>query len=102
MDEMTLTKQVAEDLKAVLTEALRMGCKEVKRFNHIPLENVAVVIKALEKQIPKKPLVEAWSPALCPCCNAELSESIGDGYYKHYTTRVVCICGQHLDWSEVE
>lgn len=58
-----------------------------------------LAIKALEKQIPKKPIMKPWSPALCPSCGCELSESLGDGYYKHYTHLKVCDCGQKLEWS---
>lgn len=56
-------------------------------------------IEALEKQIPQKPIIREWSPAKCPCCRAELSESLGDGYYKHWTSKKVCDCGQKLDWD---
>lgn len=43
----SLAEQIADDLSAVLKEAKSMGCKEVKYFHHIPLENVEIVIKAL-------------------------------------------------------
>lgn len=56
---------------------------------------------ALKKQIAKKPIIKQWCPAICPCCGCDLSESIGDGYYKHYTSLKFCECGQKLDWSEV-
>ena len=62
-------------------------------------------ITALEKQIPKKPVLvglHIWSPAKCPSCGAELSESLGDGYYKHWNAKKVCDCGQKLDWNEIE
>ena len=39
--------QIADDLSAVLKEAKSMGCKEVKYFHHIPLENVEIVVNAL-------------------------------------------------------
>lgn len=40
-------EQIADDLSKVLKEAKSMGCKEVKSFHHIPLENVEIVINAL-------------------------------------------------------
>lgn len=43
----SLAEQIADDLSAVLKEAKSMGCKEVKYFHHIPLENVEIVINAL-------------------------------------------------------
>jgi len=54
---------------------------------------------ALEKQIPKTPKIERWNPALCPSCDKELSEHLGDGYYKHWYGLKVCECGQKLKWE---
>jgi hypothetical protein len=58
-----------------------------------------LAVYALQKQIPTKPIISSWCPAYCPSCNAELSESIGDGYYKHYKGKHVCDCGQLLKWD---
>jgi len=60
----------------------------------------AFINAAINKQIPQKPKMESWSPALCPSCNEELSESLGDGYYKHWYSIVVCDCGQKLNWED--
>lgn len=60
-------------------------------------------IEALEKQLPQKVEVKEWSPARCPSCGTELSESLGDGYYMHPTFLKRCPnvdCSQLLDWSE--
>ena len=46
-EQFDLSRQIAEDLAAVLKEAKSMGCKEVKYFYNIPLKNVETVIKAL-------------------------------------------------------
>ena len=43
-----LAEQIADDLSKVLKEARDMGCKEVRTFHHIPLENVEIVINALK------------------------------------------------------
>jgi len=60
-----------------------------------------MAIESLEKQIPKKPIMEKWNPALCPCCKAELSEHMGDGYYHHWDGLGRCPeCGQELNWDE--
>lgn len=64
-----------------------------------------LAIEALGKQIPKKPILKPWSPAICPSCGEELSGSLGDGYYKHYIHLERCPnieCSQRLDWSEGE
>ena len=60
-------------------------------------------VRALEKQQLKKVEIREWSPAVCPSCGYELSESVGDGYYKHPIFLERCPnpdCGQRLDWSE--
>lgn len=59
-------------------------------------------IEALEKQLPKRVEVKEWSPARCPSCGIELSEALGDGYYRHPTFLKRCPnedCGQLLDWG---
>lgn len=63
------------------------------------------VREAVEKQKAKKPIIQQWSPARCPACGEELSESLGDGYYRHRTFLERCTnveCAQRLDWSEEE
>ena len=49
-----LAEQIADDLSKVLKEAKSMGCKEVKYFHHVPLENVEIVINALRAYKPKE------------------------------------------------
>ena len=84
-------------------KALLVGVKVNYLKNIEMMEALDMAIKALEKQIPQKPKIESWSPALCPAlcpaCEAELSESIGDGYYKHYYNLNICECGQKLKWD---
>lgn len=58
---------------------------------------------AMKRMKPKDVIVEKWSPAYCPACDEELSELIGDGYYKHYTYLDYCPnCGQILNWTKGE
>lgn len=62
---------------------------------------INTVISALEKQIPKKPIIKPWSPARCPSCGNELSTYYRDGYYAHRTFMDYCDnkdCLQRLDW----
>ena len=64
---------------------------------------IRAAIEMLEKQIPKKVVIKPWSPAKCPTCGDELSESLGGGYYKHYRHLDFCHnkeCLQKLDWGE--
>ena len=53
-----------------------------------------------EKATAKKVIIKPWNPAKCPSCGASLSESLGDGYYRHHVLKARCDCGQFLDWSE--
>ncbi|WP_329994946.1 hypothetical protein [Blautia sp.] len=76
----------------------------------IPKEQISKIgecydlaIEALEKQLPKKVIIKDWCPSYCPSCGYELSEDLGDGYYRHPTFIERCPnpdCGQKLDWSE--
>lgn len=69
----------------------------------LAVEHCNIAIEALEKQLPRKVEIKEWSPSVCPCCGYELSESVGDGFYKHPTFLERCPnpdCGQKLDWSE--
>lgn len=57
----------------------------------------------VDRATPKKVIIEQYTPAYCPTCGEELSESLGDGYYKYYTHLDVCPnkeCRQVLDWSD--
>lgn len=68
-------------------------------------EAYEAALEALEKQEAKKVEIKEWSPAICPSCGYELSESVGDGYYKHPTFLERCPnpdCGQRLKWEELE
>ena len=61
-----------------------------------------MAIQALGKQIPKRPIIEPWNPALCPSCGTELSDFECDGYYTHWKGLTMCECGQALDWKELK
>lgn len=63
-------------------------------------EALDLAVESLKKQIPTSPIMRGWSPALCPSCETELSESVGDGYYKHHTLLKYCGCGQKLQWDD--
>lgn len=67
------------------------------------VEHCNIAIEALEKQLPKKVIIEDWCPSYCPSCGYELSEDLGDGFHRHPTFVKRCPnpdCGQKLDWSE--
>ena len=62
-----------------------------------------MAIKALEKQVAKKPIVKgefgSYKIYRCPCCMEELYEDTewGTVFFEHCTE-----CGQKLDWSDEE
>lgn len=67
--------------------------------------------QALEKQIPKKPLVKIHryigsdddftSQYYCPVCNILITNEDTNGFYAGRKQKH-CDCGQALDWSDIE
>lgn len=94
--------QMYKDSKLCLIpeNVFKVQCEELDEYKQIgTLEEVR---DAVEKQKPKHPIISPWSPAICPTCGEELSEHIGDGYYRHRTFLERCPnieCAQRLDWS---
>lgn len=70
-------------------EELKQGkCSE----DCLQCNSMEIAISALEKQIPKKPIITDW--VYCPNCNWKIAMLIG---------KEVCPkCGQVLDWSDVK
>ena len=84
---MSMTEQ--EAIKAIEND-LEWHSKELKpKYKEV----LKIAIKALEKQIPKKPLIEYHCvlQRLCPTCNCEVS----DIEHRKWS----CNCGQKLDWE---
>ena len=55
----------------------------------------------IRKQSPLPVAQGKWDPDRCPCCGAELSEFLGDGFYSHPTFLEACpSCYQRLKWGE--
>ena len=87
---------IAEDCKAVIEEAKSMGCNKVRALYNIPLENMELIVQALEKQIPKKPMIsydervkENWCS--CGVC------AFGFGWKRTIHYKYCPNCGQKLD-----
>lgn len=66
------------------------------------LPPLKVAIKALEKQIPKKPIDDRYPWCICPVCGGSI-------YLKNVQEHIQCQettycehCGQALDWSDTE
>lgn len=98
---MNKEEMLLEDLKAVLKEAKAMGCTEVRKFEHIQLEKLEVIVNALEKQVPIEhhhtkvyEVKDNIRLSICPNC---LYSIITNQYeYPKYCTW----CGQKIDWSD--
>jgi hypothetical protein len=82
-----------------------MTFEDVKRIRQNPTaedcdnkELAKLIDIALEKQIPKKPILDTIFPSgvkwyLCPACNHNGIEKVGGYCHK---------CGQALDWGDGE
>ena len=83
-------------------EALLMAVqsiREVQQYREIG--TVEECREAVEKQKPKKIIIESYCSTECPTCGHELSTSLGDGYYKYPTFLERCPnCGQVIQWEE--
>ena len=60
-------------------------------------EALKIAIKALEKQIPKKPIEDGYydEPCVCPNCGSNVINEADNDYQFEYCY----YCGQALDWS---
>ena len=82
----------SEAIKEVRFNMSKIGLSDKAAKRVVEARNMA--IKALEKQIPKKPDFTADKEfALCPCCN-------GKGLLNKQ--KYCDNCGQKLDWSDEE
>ena len=61
-------------------------------------EAVNVALKALAKQIPKKPTGEHYARMRCPSCNHRIPS--GQGSSSRRRDNWCNYCGQKIDWSE--
>ena len=78
-------------------EAYERDYEELEQYRKIG--TVEECRKAMEKQKPKKIIIEPYCPTECPTCGHELSTSLGDGYYKYPTFLKRCPnCGQAIQW----
>ena len=80
-------------------EAYERDCEELEKYREIG--TVEECLEAVEKQKVKYIKIESYCPAYCPTCRFELSESLGDGYYKYFDNLSRCPkCGQKICWDE--
>ena len=116
-------KDLAEDYRMVLHEAKSMGCNEIKALYSIPLKNMEMIVQALEKQIPKKPIlkngesgsfvdyedghgeykVTKWQDWVCPICGWFVGQRYNRSQNHSHDQRKCNYCnecGQKIDWSD--
>ena len=104
MNEKKVREAIAKEKETIKTleDAVVSGkTGSLRRWAKDTIENSTIIIEALEKQLPKKPIEanDAYTPkigefrvAKCPNCGKEVSDRFD-----------VCLdCRQNLDWSEVE
>lgn len=74
-----------------------------KRRNKVQIMEEECAIYALEKQIPKKPILKEYGffgpYPFCSCCDNALINTRNDSWHKE---KFCPNCGQKIDWSEVE
>ena len=92
-----MTPQEALNWCEQFTDNLVMANVDTKRRT-LGLQATQTCKSALEKQIPKKPILDCIFPSgvewyLCPACNHNGIEKTGCYCHK---------CGQALDWSDTE
>ena len=93
VDESKVIRVALKDCEIIENEET----KELRKYRKIG--TVEECRKAVEKQKPKKIIIEPYCPTECPTCGHELSTSLGDGYYKYPTFLKRCPnCGQAIQW----
>ena len=96
--------EAIKNIKDILDECTESE-EAVCYVTDVNAPDLKMAIKALEKQIPKKPTYEGdgyapdgmfiWGEWMCPCC--------GRRYEVDYDDYDYCPdCGQKLDWSNEE
>ena len=86
-------QEAVNDLKVILSEITE--CEEsICYITDVDAEPLRLAIKALERQIPKKPIYGAAN-IKCPNCGATLLY-----YFYSFKIDYCDECGQRLDWSE--
>lgn len=90
---------IEEAIKLLEIQKPVLGCKEYKKPLMCAYE---MAIKAMEKQIPKKPL-QYEHDYICLCCGYVLAESVDDNCDLEEEMAGWCpYCGQKIDWKVEE
>lgn len=80
---------------------IRSAIDHIKTSVDVDPWAIEVAVDAMEKQIPKKPVVpiDTW---LCPSCgeSVEYQQKLGDNVLYHGQYEICPKCGQAIDWEE--
>lgn len=121
-DNETGINTLAEDYKMVLSEAKAMGCEKIKALYNIPIQNMELIVQALEKQTPKKPVLKSgvstsfvdyadgtgkaisspWQDWCCPVCGWFVGQRYNKNQSKPHDQRKSHYCnecGQRIHWG---
>lgn len=98
-------EEAKEQLKDLIKDRESFLDGQDDEIYHRDIEVLGKAVKALEKQIPKKPLdictpVVTWG--FCPVCKGELNK-LGRMPNRVFMSDAFCSdCGQAIDWSDEE
>lgn len=97
-------KKAIENLHMILDE-IKESEDAVCYVTDVDAEPLEMAIKALEKQIPRKPVYEDYDDngfeeiiphtAKCPICGYEFEFGTWNEFENHH-----CPCGQLIDWED--
>ena len=92
-----IESEAIKNLKDILSECTESG-EAVCYITDVDAPALEMAIKALEKQIPKKPIENDTYGEYykCPICNKYIVDNFGCGY------KFCRECGQAIDWSDEE
>ncbi len=72
-------------------------CEKFIFDDRLSNKEILFIKTALEKQIPKKPVVDEYTGIyFCPCCNCGTEDIEGNNWDDDYCRN----CGQAIDWSD--
>lgn len=92
-----------EAIEAIKIKGIQIDGNAVRVANFF--EGISVAEKALEKQIPKKPIAKKEEYEIvydCPCCGRYFVSVLDGDLCGGQKYNYCCTCGQAIDWSDGE
>lgn len=89
------------DYSKVLKEAKAMGCRDIRALYNVPLDNMAIIIKALEGCLELKPTTTIHTKMVKGQTIAYPKFHCSNCGKRVFSTHNYCsLCGQGIDWSD--